>query len=289
MDTTNFKQKPPSFQKMIFSTVAKIMGNKDVRTVSLQVIKLCKDLETGFFLSQLIYWTGKEKSPYGWIYKTDKEWHDELSLSSYSIRKARKNLVQMRIIETKKKRANGFPTIHYRIDKKAFWEKLKQHLDVQNQISDSVESNPRSCKIDKTITDNTTEISTKNTKPGKGSNTGPRVASGVPLSFEDFCKQHPIDREAALVIAYFLDQHKRHMNDEHPKLKPGHWQELADTIFADIDGDYESHPVDSKALRMMIDKYFNTEFQLGCNYSIMHFNSEAVKKNRYYEIRNLLG
>jgi len=277
------QQNKTSFQKTVFSVIEQMTGDNNVLAISYHILKLCNDLETGFFLSQLIYWTDKGKSPYGWIYKTAKEWHEELLLSQYSIAKARKNLVKLGIIETKKKRANGFPTIHYRINKKVFWKELKKHLEsIKKQSSDSAKTNIRSFEIDKTITEITTETSTEITKPHKG--TVDKQPSR-PLSFEGYlgqCKTLP-DKEVSKSIQYFLNQYKKRMRDEHPRLRPEQWQKVADTFFVVWDDHDEAFDVDSEELEIMIDKYFDTKFQDGCNYSILHFNSEGVKKNRYYE------
>src|SRR5258706_8449953 len=56
------------------------------------------------FLCQMIYWTGKEQSGDGWIYKTSDEIEQEMGLSYDEQVVARKKLVQRGIVEEDYKR-----------------------------------------------------------------------------------------------------------------------------------------------------------------------------------------
>ncbi len=290
-DVTTPQKKKSSFQKEVFSIIEKYVGENHVRAISIEIPKMCGDHETGIFLSQLIYWADKGKSPWGWIYKSDKDWQDELLLSNYSIRKARNKLKRMGILETKLKRANGSPTTHYRINKKAFWDRLKNTLsNSRKQKSESLQSKFPSCENAETITENTTEITSQSTTKNTEAHEGvlPRQARTYslsrPVSFKDFCNQHEVDAEAKEVIQHFLTKYKRHMGDEHPKLKPEQWQDVVDSLFLVWEVCGGGEDVDSEQLRKMTNKYFETKFEPGCNYSILHFNSGGVKAKRFYEV-----
>ncbi|MBD1864200.1 MULTISPECIES: hypothetical protein [Trichocoleus] len=87
------------------------------------------------FLGQLCYWTGKERKPDGWIYKTQEEWELETELSPKEQRVARKLLKERGLIED---RFIGIPRrLEYRLIQEALdtaWEmwipamRIKEHL-----------------------------------------------------------------------------------------------------------------------------------------------------------------
>ena len=73
-------------------------------------------LDGGVFLSQLIYWSDHAKREDGFFYKTAKDWHDEIYISKHQINKHTKKLCDLEIVETKKIKANGSPTLHYKLN-----------------------------------------------------------------------------------------------------------------------------------------------------------------------------
>jgi len=69
---------------------------------------------SGVLLSQLFYWKDKESDPDGWIYKTQKDWLNEISLTRAEQETARKKLRDAGILQEKLK---GNPAkLYYRID-----------------------------------------------------------------------------------------------------------------------------------------------------------------------------
>jgi hypothetical protein len=106
-----------------------------------------------------------------------------------------------------------------------------------------------------------------------------------PLSFEEYQIHHgtnDIDKQAIKVISYFLGKYAMSMKREHPNLKPVQWQKITNTILMSWD-DAGTLDLSHDELALMIDRYFKTKFQEGCDYSILHFSSYGVKKNRFYE------
>ena len=110
--------------KEIYQTISQLVGQANILTIPREFIAYTGDLESALLLSQLIYWSERTSNPEGWIYKTYDDWEEETSLKEYSVRKARKKLEKMGILETKIKKVNGNPTLHYRIN----IEKLKNLL-----------------------------------------------------------------------------------------------------------------------------------------------------------------
>jgi hypothetical protein len=105
-------------------------------------------LEGGAFLSQLIFWCDKGKRTDGFIYKTYQEWQDDVMLSEYKVKKFSQQLVDMGILETALKRANGAPTIHYRFDYEKFQNQFLKFLRMD------------SIKTSESLTDLTTDLTT---------------------------------------------------------------------------------------------------------------------------------
>lgn len=87
------------------------------------------------FLGQLCYWTGKERKPDGWIYKTQEEWELETELSPKEQRVARKLLKQRGLIED---RFIGIPRrLEYRLIQEALdaaWEMWIPAMRIKEQL-----------------------------------------------------------------------------------------------------------------------------------------------------------
>ncbi|WP_096224869.1 DnaD domain protein [Geobacillus sp. FJAT-46040] len=140
------------FKQQVYDVIASFSGQNNVIVINTAYVDMLGDLESALFLSQVIYWTDKSTRKDGFFYKTDDEWSQELRISKYAIRKARKKLEDLGILETKVKKANGNPTVHYRLNKERFIEMAISFL--RNRKNDHIE-------IEKTLTEITTEITTK--------------------------------------------------------------------------------------------------------------------------------
>ena len=77
-------------------------------------------------LCQLIYWTDKTQDPEGWIYKTQKDWEEEIGLTRRNQETARKKLVETGLIE---EQLRGLPArLHFRVNQQRFNDLYEQHL-----------------------------------------------------------------------------------------------------------------------------------------------------------------
>ncbi|RIJ64158.1 helix-turn-helix domain-containing protein [Rummeliibacillus sp. POC4] len=97
-------------------------------TVNRILVKFMDSLEGGIFLNQLIYWSDRSIRSDGFFYKSAKEWYEEIHLSEYHINKHIKRLREAGIVETKKLKANGAPTIHYKLNIDALYSTLESFL-----------------------------------------------------------------------------------------------------------------------------------------------------------------
>ena len=97
------------------------------------------DHDGAIFLNQLWFWSSKGKRGDGFIYKSRLEWQSETRLSDYAIRKATETLKEKGTLETKLHRANGAPTLHYRLKTHLLLDQLKA---LANQQVEDEDENP---------------------------------------------------------------------------------------------------------------------------------------------------
>ncbi len=67
------------------------------------------------YLQNLIYWSDKGHRKDGFIYKTKESIEKETTLTRYQQDSCRKYFEKKGILETKLLKANGAPTLHYRV------------------------------------------------------------------------------------------------------------------------------------------------------------------------------
>lgn len=146
-------------QRTVYDLITSISGQNNVLTVPRVFIDVTGDIESALLLSQIIYWNDKTTNKEGWIYKTYGEWEEELGLNEYKVRKAANNLKKLDFIETKLKKANGAPTLHYRIKSNNFSESILKNL--KNRICKN--SRIQSVNFKESLTEITTETTTKTT------------------------------------------------------------------------------------------------------------------------------
>lgn len=163
-------------QADFFKILSKITGQGKIIPIPIELIKALEgDYHTAAMLTQLIYWSDKTKNE--WIYKSYKEWKEEIALSEHKVREAKKKLEELGIIETKLKKANGSPTLHYRVntEKLLYWlfEKLsKSDSNLENSQNGIWKiSRMESEKFQETLTDPTTDPTTNINKSAENSAT----------------------------------------------------------------------------------------------------------------------
>lgn len=75
------------------------------------------DIESVIFYQQILYWGDKGGRDDGYIYKTAKDIEYETTLTERQQRRVREKLKKMGYIDIIKKKANGAPTLHFKIAK----------------------------------------------------------------------------------------------------------------------------------------------------------------------------
>lgn len=276
-------QEKTSNQKIVFELLQKLTGQSNVLTIPRLFVELLNgDHGQALFLSQLIYWSDKGSNPNGWFYKTYSEWYQETLLSEYKIRKAIKLLEAEGIIETKIKKANGNPTLHYKIHPNALHNWLLKKLHNRNQSNLSIEP----LKTTETITKTTTKITPKTTLKGNLKNSANKgISKENSMQFLDFTEKNPESiflEDIIPAVEYYMATYKAYTGKKHPNLKESQWLNVTNKILY-VKGEYNHEKyMELYELEKIVDKHFVTEYE-NCDWNINHFVHGDIIKNRFYE------
>lgn len=154
----------------ILSLIKEISGQQSMLVLPRLLIDITLDIRSALLLSQLIYWSDRTADRNGWIYKSHKDWQTELGLNRYFLDKARDRLIQLGLIEVKIKKANGSPTMHFRVKADALGKTLNSLLRAtepdKTKCRNLANGNARvwqnkMSKFSKSLTETTTEITTQ--------------------------------------------------------------------------------------------------------------------------------
>lgn len=149
----------------LIETLIALSGQTEVIVIRRAFVNFTDDLDAGMMLSQLLYWTPRAKLPGGWIAKSDKDWSQELCLKRYSVRKARKILLDRDLIGTKIARFDGAPTVHYRIkldslrEQWIVWIQTMDYSKSNNPLSENEQTGLS--EIEQSLTETTTKTTTE--------------------------------------------------------------------------------------------------------------------------------
>ena len=126
--------------EMIRGLIKSFSGMDRIITIPKIYIELTGDLNTAAFLNQVVFWSDKTSRKDGYFYKTYADWESELCLSKYQIGNCVKRLKALEIITTKVMKANGTPTVHYKLDYEVLQQWIVKKLNFQKSINQTSES-----------------------------------------------------------------------------------------------------------------------------------------------------
>lgn len=122
MITATVEQQKTTYERGWMPKLQGLARLTDHKTVEALLIDVVGDFTAGLVLYRLMGWFGRGKRKDGYIYKSDREFYDELRLSRYKMRRARERLAA--VVDMTRKKANGAPTTHYRLNLFLFVERL---------------------------------------------------------------------------------------------------------------------------------------------------------------------
>lgn len=158
--------KKNDFQQHVIDEIKRICGHKNMIVIPAAVLNFTDDLREAAFLSQLIYWCDKGKSLEGYIYKSENEWFKEIRLTRYMVIKAARKLEADGMLDVMKKRANGSPTLHYKLNREVFFDKFFKFLKMETEKFQNVPVN-NEVSITEPISETKTEIGSGSLKKRK--------------------------------------------------------------------------------------------------------------------------
>lgn len=106
-----------SNQEEVRSLIAHFSGQTNIITIPKIYIEILDEYNSAAILNQIVFWSDKSARNDGYFYKTYAEWEKEVNLTEYQVRRSIKKLKELGFVETKVKKANGSPTLHYKLDK----------------------------------------------------------------------------------------------------------------------------------------------------------------------------
>ena len=126
------------------------------------------------------------------------------------------------------------------------------------------------------------DLNEKEVSGNEGRNTG-RFAT-LPISFNGYKLLKEVPENTSVAVQYFLNAYKQHRGEAHPNLKEHQWDHVKGNMLLITDEQgRDLGELDQAEIEIMINKYFRIEFQEGCNYSLLHFNTVGVKSRRFFE------
>lgn len=129
--------------KRIRQILNSISGQERIITTPKIYVELLGDYNTAILLNQIIFWSDKSKRKDGYFFKTYDEWEEELCLTKYQVRRSTEKLKKLGFVETKIKKANGSPTLHYKFDSEVFADSIVEFIDnrtLRNLTNESEET-----------------------------------------------------------------------------------------------------------------------------------------------------
>ncbi|ARK25978.1 hypothetical protein SporoP37_15735 [Sporosarcina sp. P37] len=138
--------------------LAQVSGHDRVVTIPKLYIELTGSLAEAILLNQIVFYSDKSSRTDGYFYKKYEEWAEEICLTERQVRHATKKLKEKELIETKLLKANGAPTVHYklRFDNLVNWILTKGKNGILHNVGMD------SDKTSETLTESTTESTTDN-------------------------------------------------------------------------------------------------------------------------------
>ncbi|KOR12029.1 replication protein [Staphylococcus carnosus] len=150
----------------ISSIITQFSGQNNIIPIPVIYLKITEDYPTAALLNQLIYWSDRTNRKDGYFYKSYKEWEEEIHLSKYQVMRSIKKLKNMGIVETALKKANGAPTVHYKVDSEVTSQWIVKFLNNGKSTNLTMDSEETQQTLTEVTTETTTETTNNNILSG---------------------------------------------------------------------------------------------------------------------------
>lgn len=260
-----------------------VLFNESPLTVNVELAKLI-GLNESIVLQQIQYWlkinekAGRNfRDGYYWTYNTFEEWQEQFPFWSLStIKRIFAKLEKKKyIIIGNYNKLKIDRTKWYRINYELL-ETPAKPPKCQNDPMDVSKWPNGKCQNEPTITrdypENTTEINSyKGFLPDGKTKT---------LDLPEYAGIYNVAEEDYEIVMYYIRTYYFFVSKDHPKLKAEQWHKVFKHIrYCDACDD----ELDNETLKIIIDKHLQTKYK-NCDYNILHFLSDEIKNNRFYEV-----
>lgn len=151
----------------IFQLVASFSGQANVVTIPVAFIEITGDMQLGALLAQAVYWTDKlPPDRHGWFYKSSDEWQREIHVTDYAVRKFK----QLPYILTEKRKANGAPTLHWKVDTNLLTDTISEWIRGKQRNESLSSTNPGLVESNESLTEITKRSQQKKNQPENTTN-----------------------------------------------------------------------------------------------------------------------
>jgi hypothetical protein len=183
------KRTSPSIRTQIESLLEAATGHGHLFDALRLYRALTGNNDLALMLNQLIYWSERATRKDGSVFKSSADWKEECGVSDYAVRQFKK----LPFIESRVRKANAYPTTHYRVRVDILLKLTKKYLSSQphsapkkpaqvdaslkgKQPPSTVNSTTTPVEMDRTLTDITSTIT-----PGITANRGKTRQNAPPL------------------------------------------------------------------------------------------------------------
>lgn len=128
--------------------LSSMSGQERIITIPKLYVEFMGNYPGAVLLNQIIFYSDKSKRTDGFFYKSYPDWHDELHLTEKQVRLAVTKMKELGFLETKLKKANGTPTLHYKLDLEALSDAILTFGKNRNQPKGSIETDQREVSLD---------------------------------------------------------------------------------------------------------------------------------------------
>lgn len=110
----------------LWKIVAELSGEGQNFVIPRLYVQITGSHNEALVLKQLVFWENKTSRTDGYFYKKSEELEEETLLTRRQIDGIVKKLTEKEFIEVKRKKANGFPTRHFKINQKNIVSRLHE-------------------------------------------------------------------------------------------------------------------------------------------------------------------
>lgn len=110
--------------------VVRQLNRHDIRTVTSLIGKIINDQPAAAMMMRLLYWFPRSRNTDGWVYKSWRDWNAECNLSQAQVKRIHSQcLLEPLGISRRVMKANGTPTMHYRLDEDQLIKQIACYLN----------------------------------------------------------------------------------------------------------------------------------------------------------------